>query len=101
MMTMTESMRKKPDFWQGLTVSAVAAAVSIAVTVGGWLYFAGGQAQRLTEVENKQRALETQNETKIQLIDTRLRTIEQRMISKEDLKEFKEDIRQLIQHRGR
>lgn len=95
MQPMSESIISKVGFWQGLIV----AGLSIFVTVSTVFLFFGGAFQRLNQVEKDTE----QNKQEIQTfkadIDGRLQRIEERMIDKDDFRELKADVKDLLKRR--
>lgn len=62
--------------------------ISLAVTGGGVVMFAGGMSARMTELENKT----TKADERLQKINDKL----DNLATKDDLREFKQDVKERI-----
>ncbi len=90
-----ESIVSRIGFWQGLVVSAI----SIATTIAVLSVFFTGALNRLQQVESKQAQAEIQLEKLRNELNERLLRIEEKMVNKEDFRELKTDVKELIRRK--
>lgn len=95
MKPMSESVISKVGFWQGLVVSLIAVVTSI-VTIG--VVF-GGSLNRLARVEEELKETKQSVSTVRSDIEGRLERIEEKMVNKDDFKEVKADVKELLRQR--
>lgn len=95
MKPMSESIISKVGFWQGLVV----AAISFVVTLGTVFIAAGGAFQRLSQVEKEMQDNKVEIQTVRTDIDGKLQRIEEKMVNKEDFRELKSDVKDLLKRK--
>lgn len=95
MKRMSESIVSKVGFWQGLVVSLIAVVTSV-VTIG--VVF-GGSLNRLSKVEEEVKETKAAVSTVRSDIESRLERIEEKMVNKDDFKEVKADVKELLRQR--
>lgn len=90
-----QSLISKVGFWQGLIVGAIAIITSLAT----FFIVAGGSLQRLNQVEKETDALRLGTAEDRRDLQKNLKDIQDRMVDKDDFRELKQDVKDLIKQK--
>lgn len=93
--TLAGNAAAKFSFWQGIVI----ATISIVTTIltGGVLF--GGAIQRLNYVEAESRDNKLKIEQMNKDVNLKLETIQNTMVNKDDFRELKSDVKELIKRK--
>lgn len=92
---LNESIVSRIGFWQGLVVSGISIATTIIVISA----FFSGSLSRLSQVEKDMESRANEIRSVRTDLDSRLQRIEQNMVNKEDFKELKTDVKELVRRK--